>query len=186
MTRTVNYDALAASTPINRGAALARDGGGVQFELQLPNHIEHWTAPPLPERNPSRDLPRLEGTVFGDGMRVVRYHGRRWDGARWLVRCACGDFELRSTKAVRTAQADHRCAVCSQTRSQRVTLDRDRIDPTWRDARPPSLKLKLSEPQLRFILATATGQAMPEGFTAQDRHELANRVRERLSGLAAT
>ncbi len=178
---TTNYGAIAASAPVNRQAALMRDGGGEHYETTLPPSIEHWRDPPPAERQPSRDLPRLEGRVFGDGMRVVRYHGKRWNGARWLVRCPCGDYELRSTQAVTTAQADHRCAICSRTRSLALTLDQRRNAPAWKSDKPPTFKMKWTEAELRFALDAAEGRTLQ--LSPVERANLAARIHDRLSGL---
>lgn len=185
MTRTVDYDRLAASAPINRQAAIMRDGGGGPVTPTMPAFVDHWDAPPPQERTPSPDTPRLEGRVFGDGMRVVRYHGRRADSARWLVRCPCGAYELRRTRAILTAPPDHACQACTHNRR----LRRRRDDPA--DATPtPSLKIRLTLDELLYIRALVTGQGRQgprsvdgKGFTAQDAMALAEKLDQRLSGI---
>lgn len=182
---TTDYSAIAAAAPVNRQAALMRDGGGEHYAPETSDHMERWDAPPPQERRPPPDLPRLEGRTFGDGMRVVRYHGTRWNGARWLVRCRCGSYELRSTKAVTTSQADHRCGICSRTRSLALNLERDRTDPNWRAARPDTFKMKWTEAELRFALAHAETAHGSDILPPDERAELARRIRERLSGISA-
>lgn len=183
MTRTTDYAALAAAAPVNRQAALARDGHGVRYEAKIEPWQERWDAPPPQERRPAPDLPRLEGRTFGDGMRVLRYHGTRSNGARWLVRCRCGWFELRSTKAILTAQADHCCAACQYDKTQRRNYAADRADPDWRDARGQLLKFRISADEVRLVLARLTGEPDPAGISAGQRDDLIARLRDRISGL---
>lgn len=185
MTRITNYDALAASAPVNRQAAIARDGGGVHYQAKADPTTARWDAPPPPERKPPADLPRLEGRTFGDGMRVIRYHGSRWNGARWLVRCRCGWFELRSTKAIETAQADHSCSACQYARTQRRNYAADKATPDWREARGQLLKLRISATEIRFLLAMLAGEPAPADFTRAQRADLVDRLRTRISGLEA-
>lgn len=186
MTRTTtNYDAIATAAPVNRQAALMRDGRGEVAEAPTSPGQERWDSPPLPERNPPPDLPRLEGRVFGDGMRVVRYHGTRWNGARWLVRCRCSWFELRSTKAILTAQADHACSACQYAATQRRNYDADRARPEWREERGGLLKFRVSVAEIRFVLALIEGQSATGKLTPGQRADFIARLRDRVSGLAA-
>lgn len=113
--RVSNFERLAGAVPLNGTAAAVRDGSGEHYEGRVPSWHAHWKAPPLPEgrfdaRFGGEDL---TGREFGKGMRVIRYHRSRSGlGAQWLVRCSCGDYELRATKAIRTAKPDHACQAC--------------------------------------------------------------------------
>lgn len=113
--RTTNFDVIAASAPLNREASVVRDGSGDQYEGKAPEYHAHWKAPPLPEDQfrPETGGEDMTGVRFGR-MVVVRYHRRhpRLRVAQWLVRCACGDYELRRTRAIKAAQEDHKCQVC--------------------------------------------------------------------------
>lgn len=94
--RTTNFDALAASSPLDRNASIVRDGSGDLWSAKIPEHHQHWKTPqPIQPRIPG-NMPNYTGVDFGR-LKVIGYHG---DG-RWLVRCACGDYELRRTKAIR-------------------------------------------------------------------------------------
>lgn len=174
MTRTVDYDRLVSSAPVNRQAALTRDGRGFDLGYAEPELENHWTAPPPPERMPSRDLPRLEGRTFGAGMRVVRYHSKRSNGARWLVRCACGDYELRATQAIQTAQADHACQRCNLTRHMRWAANPKRAADARAKSLHPAFRVKLTLDEMQ----TVRDLAIAAGETA-----IAARLTERLSGV---
>lgn len=114
--RTTNFHAIATAAPLNATAASVRDGSGDGYEGRVPEWHAHWKAPPLPEGKfkPSATGEDLAGLRFGAGMVVVRYHRRHptQSGAQWLVRCSCGDYELRSTRAIRKARDDHKCQAC--------------------------------------------------------------------------
>ena len=126
--RTTNFDAIAAAAPLDRSASVVRDGSGDAYEGKVPSWHEHWTAPPLPEgrfsgRNGGDDL---TGVRFGRGMVVVRYHRSHRNGAQWLVRCPCGDYELRRSKAVRSADDEHVCQACDWFRHVQYQRDAER------------------------------------------------------------
>lgn len=112
--RTTNFDAIAAATPLNRTASTVRDGSGDQYEGKVPDWHAHWKAPPLPESNLRTESGAVDlaGLAFGQGMRVIRYHRSRSKSAQWLVRCSCGDYELRSTRAIKSAAPTHVCQAC--------------------------------------------------------------------------
>jgi len=98
--RTTNYDAISAAAPLDAQARLVRDGSGDQWQGRIPADVEHWRAPPLPEAPLPSGVRNLAGLSVGR-LTVVRYHRTHPKrGARWLVRCQCGDYEVRSTKAL--------------------------------------------------------------------------------------
>lgn len=114
--RIVNYDALAASTPLNRDAAIARDGRGTHYCVQPPANRVHSDLPlALREIGPEMlacGFVDLRGIKFGR-MTVV---GLSADIAkRWVVRCACGQYEVRKSatiKALDRTAAQGMCFVC--------------------------------------------------------------------------
>lgn len=114
--RTMNFDAIATAAPLNREASVVRDGSGDLYDAPVPEFHAHWSDPPLPTRDRPPAAPPLEGTRFGR-MTVVRYHcAHKNNGAQWLCRCACGDYELRQTPAIKRLAGghdpDHSCAKC--------------------------------------------------------------------------
>lgn len=113
--RTTNFDAVAAAAPLNREASTVRDGSGDLWEPKIKATTKHWNAPPPPEAERPEDRPDLSGRVI-DRLTVIRYHGPR-KGGFWLVRCACGDYELRRSKFIenpppRSGEQVHACAAC--------------------------------------------------------------------------
>lgn len=105
--RTTNFDAIAAAAPLDRQASAVRDGSGDQWTPKISDHQQHWKAPPLPastfqERIGGRKQIDFTGKVFGR-LTVVRFHGVSGGSkqlAVWLVRCACGDYEIRRAKSL--------------------------------------------------------------------------------------
>ncbi|OAI30018.1 hypothetical protein A1351_23130 [Methylosinus sp. R-45379] len=95
------FDRLAASAPINRGAAMATHGRGVNFEPKLGRARETWDTPPAMRPLPP-DMPNFMGRSFGR-LRVIGLACERGTGgkyARWVVRCVCGRYEMRRSRAV--------------------------------------------------------------------------------------
>lgn len=115
--RTTNFDAIAASAPLNRQASVVRDGSGDLYDPALPDGTEHWKAPPLPEAVMPPDTVDLSGRKVGR-CTVVRYHRphptQKSVGAQWLIRCVCGDYELMSGRAIKASKAsNHVCRSCN-------------------------------------------------------------------------
>lgn len=127
--RTTNFDAIAAAAPLDARASAVRDGGGDHWTATLPADVEHWSAPPLPEDERPRDVADISGLVVGR-LTVVRYHRTRPSGgrrSRWLVRCQCGDYELRKTRAVTNAKHPDQmmCFACQAVETLRNAGRRD-------------------------------------------------------------
>ena len=96
--RTTNFDALAASAPLDRQASVVRDGSGEGWEGRVPAFVDHWKAPPAPLCAKPEEIPDLTGRRIGR-LTVVRFH-RRKNGGQWLVRCDCGDYEVRRSSVI--------------------------------------------------------------------------------------
>jgi hypothetical protein len=116
MTRlTMNFDAVVTAAPLDAKASIVRDGSGDLYEVRVPAHVEHYKAPPKAQ------MPRPEGvedlTGFSRGrFTAVRYHSPCKDGGKWLVRCTCGDYEIRRAKALRSGdEQDLSCFICLHT-----------------------------------------------------------------------
>jgi hypothetical protein len=122
MTRlTMNFDAVAAATPLDRTASTVRDGSGDLWEAKFRGEQKHWKAPPPPEGALKAGMPDYTGRTFGR-LTVVRFHGFSGQStpvAVWLVRCACGDYEVRRAKTIGKALGgavpqdhEHSCMAC--------------------------------------------------------------------------
>lgn len=125
--RTVNYDALAASAPINADAALARDGGGNHWTANISATVPRWDT--CPALKTLADLPAIsQDTARGlFGRRVGRFTVIGiWVGsnpkknATWVCRCDCGYFEGRKAKALLAAHnPDMACTECERVQALR-------------------------------------------------------------------
>lgn len=111
--RTTDWDAVLASAPTNADAARAMVYGYADDE-------------PLPLEKARKDIPAERardpgfknwiGHVKG-WLRVVAYGGSRKPGkkgtsARWIVRCVCGRYEFRTSKALQPECPSDRCNEC--------------------------------------------------------------------------
>lgn len=121
--RTMNFDAIGASAPLNRTASVVRDSLATDhWAARIPSDIQHWTAPPLPLRLPNANTPDLVGRRLGR-LTVIRFHGysgRTTPRPVWLCRCACGDYEVRRTKTIiADANPDACCFICQTVENLR-------------------------------------------------------------------
>src|ERR1700748_451152 len=98
------FNQLLTSRPVDRAAARVI-GCGVEYEPDKKIVRLHWSAPPatiavapFKALNPLFD--DLTGLVVGR-MKVIGYLGKikKNKPALWLVRCNCGDYEARKSKA---------------------------------------------------------------------------------------
>lgn len=110
--RTTNFDAVAASAPLDRQASVIRDGSGEVWEAKICPSILHFKAPPQQVSRKPRNKADLTGRVYGR-LTVVRYHTTSGAGRGiWLLRCVCGDYELRRGEKIREYVGDVCCAAC--------------------------------------------------------------------------
>lgn len=116
------FDRIFASAPLNRTAATVTSEGERYTPAKKVTQ-NHWTAPPriartLPSPGPS--FTNLTGTRFGRFVVLGLWEPDRPRGKNalpmWVVRCACGDYETRTTRAIRNpANQDDRCQLCRHT-----------------------------------------------------------------------
>jgi hypothetical protein len=113
-----NWDAILTSTPLNSTAgAVTSRGEHYEPILKEAPHILHRDAPPKMRAVP-RSAPNLIGQTFGR-MTVVGVYDdcegapRKDKKTKWVTRCACGNYEVRSSKAIRNPQnSEDRCIKC--------------------------------------------------------------------------
>lgn len=139
--RTTDFDRLATLAPLNATAAIVRDGLGEHHDGPNLGERQHWKAPPLPLEPRPANLPDLTGQQFGR-LTVIRFHGRSGVSKpvfMWLVRCACGDYEVRRhKKLLNNANPETCCGVCDHTLQLRARASKT---PTARSRRNDDLRL---------------------------------------------
>ncbi len=118
--RTTNFLTIASATPVNRDASRARDMRGVHYTTPIPKGLAHFKSPP-PAQMPFRPMHMLTRDMAGDQigrLKVIRFHGiTKAKRATWLVRCSCGDYELRRHESLaKCTDPDECCYVCKHTR----------------------------------------------------------------------
>lgn len=120
--RTTDWDAVLASAPTNADAARAMVYGYAEEE---PLPLERARKEIRAEHSRDPNFRNWIGHVKG-WLRVVAYGGPRIpnakargktggnQGARWIVRCICGRYEFRTTKALRPQCPNDRCNDCER------------------------------------------------------------------------
>lgn len=117
------WERLAVSTPLNKTAATVVSQSRAQYQpaTTVPDYVQHWDVmPPLKDASGLKaqsSWDDLTGRMVGR-MTVMGYYGRSQAGetALWVVRCPCGDFEVRKTKTIKkNANQDHCCHYCEHT-----------------------------------------------------------------------
>ncbi|UHS60565.1 hypothetical protein HRR99_03030 [Agrobacterium vaccinii] len=129
------FDTIAPLSPANKTAALV-SGRGEHFEFGAKAHQVH-SATPLPFREPSKH--EYEQSQFVDltGSKIGRLNvlGVAADiptggtGAKWVVRCVCGNYETRKSKFIKACLAGENpgneepmCAWCGKTRKLQLGI----------------------------------------------------------------
>jgi hypothetical protein len=110
MKRTTLF--FSGGQPVNKTAARVVSSG-VHYDSPKKIVQRHWSTPPptIAITNKGGDFKDLTGVRFGRFTVVGLYQ----EGL-WLVRCACGDFETRRSKAVNNPNnKQDRCENCRQT-----------------------------------------------------------------------
>lgn len=123
--------------PVDRVAARVMQPG-IHYEKDLGDFDKHWTVPPpfyrfIPQAGNPQSVD-LTGTKFGL-FTVIGWlgavggsTGRQKKGldkppkraGAWLVRCACGDYEQRTARAIRNPNnTGDRCRVCRDVQFKR-------------------------------------------------------------------
>ena len=80
----------------------------------------HWEAPP-PMREIPVNAPKLVGVKFGR-FKVIGLH--ETITGLWVVRCSCGDYEMRKTKSIRNPNNfGDRCTKCRNMAFERKAYE---------------------------------------------------------------
>lgn len=122
------FDEILSSSPANRSAATVTSKGTHYVpDMKIAEHIVHSDAPlpmkPLPNDPSCVDLRGVKyGRLTVLGMADTK-RGNGSNGGAWVVRCACGDYEHRTTRAIRRAHPEDRCKVCDDLVRKRRRLE---------------------------------------------------------------
>lgn len=108
----VDFDRIITSTPANAtaGRVMSR-GEHWEPEGQMPPGLQHWKSPPPMRAYEVRSAATAPGSIDLTGKKFGRFTVLGlWaetasDGARWICRCVCGDYEARSAKTIKGAMA---------------------------------------------------------------------------------
>lgn len=111
----MNFDFIATSRPVDQVAARVLSPGEHYDPGKCQSHAMHSDLP-----IPTRPFPGLKEhnlTGFRKGSLVVKGYAAEQDlkgkKSRWVVRCDCGYYEIRTAKSLKNPNNDDdRCAVC--------------------------------------------------------------------------
>ena len=108
------YSRIAASAPVDASAARALSMRGEhEPTVKIPEHHEHYDAPPKVQPVPENKTDRT-GRRFGK-LTVIGYLRTHRDrSGRWLVRCVCGQYEVRRGSTIDKADAGQSCTRCAK------------------------------------------------------------------------
>lgn len=105
--------------PVDKLAAMML-AGGEKYNNRVKIACSHWDTPP-PMRQTPHDAPKLVGIRFGR-FTVLGMH-KTLPGS-WVVRCSCGDFEIRKAKAIRNPNNfGDRCVKCRNVAFERKNYE---------------------------------------------------------------
>lgn len=121
--RTTNFDAVAASSPLDRQASVIRDGSGDLYDKPLAGvRVERWLAPPPLKPLSDHSAPGrvLVQAFMGTRLGRVTVLGI-WAGTNprknsvWVCRCDCGYYEGLKMKSLNRLGDAAACSHCQQT-----------------------------------------------------------------------
>ena len=112
----MNRDTRLLGHPVNKQAALScAKGERFRFEAKDPRN-PHW------KQNPGLSIRVNKGEVNLAGTRLgkLTVMGKSLDkSGRWIVRCACGNYENRTSRAIKNLRNDIDACVECRTINQR-------------------------------------------------------------------
>jgi hypothetical protein len=117
---------IARNDPVDKTAARVVTSG-VHYQLKG-TKVAHWEAcPPLRKFRGSRSPTdrNLAGKRFGS-FRVMGIHALGHKVRKWVVRCACGRYELRSGRAICNPKNTEDC--CVQCRRHKTIVRRGSME----------------------------------------------------------
>ena len=140
--KTTDWDALAAGAPVNAAADAVTTGrGNRHFEPAMKPHSGHFHSHAPPKMRPRRELTTEISRQKHDelvGKRINRLivvglavplsdsrTARRY--AQWVVRCDCGMYETRKSKALRNPNPrplHSQCRACQTIETNRLRYEK--------------------------------------------------------------
>lgn len=136
--RTTNFDAIAASAPLDRQASAIRDGSGDLYDEQIKSMplVPRWVGPPVMKDPKSlRDMGlvhyrELVGNRFGSLVVMgIWADTNPKKNSVWVCRCDCGYYEGRKYKNLTNPTLEHACSHCLQTaRLRRMGTSKSTFD----------------------------------------------------------
>lgn len=115
MRQTTDYEVLAASTPINRQAAIDMAArGNVQSPEDLTEKLAQARQGITHSDRCNPEFKDMTGFKKGRLTVIGKARGTPDGAARWLVRCICGRYETRRTRALRPDNPNDRCFECDR------------------------------------------------------------------------
>lgn len=115
-----SFDRILTSVPVNKTAAQVT-AKGEHYEPKINYRDTLHSDVPLPIMDPPKVLRNngsfVDLTGHKSGRLIVLGLWAGGTGSRWVVRCACGDYEVRTAKALRntaTRDRDDKCARCDR------------------------------------------------------------------------
>lgn len=144
--KIVDYDRIGIAAPLNATAATVRDGSGEHWDGRVSHTALHWAdRPPLRVLTPCElnnnaingllGLRKGRFTCIGvldyAALGIVRGKDAKLP---FVCRCDCGEFEVRSPKALRNPlNDDDMCGKCAHLRSLQYRYAKGATKATRRD-----------------------------------------------------
>jgi 5-methylcytosine-specific restriction protein A len=118
------FDEIAKRTPINRPTLnVASEGNHFSFDSKYLNNVRSDIPLPITTRQLSAGKEDMTGRVFGR-LTVIGQADRptnAWGKMRWVVRCACGFYELRRSSGLREGRMEAQmCSACQQLEERKA------------------------------------------------------------------
>jgi hypothetical protein len=114
MIKATNFATVAAARPVDRVAArVIKTAGAFAYQSPVKTSKNHTDGP-----RKAKDCPTNATVKIGDRFgrfTVAAYIGNhKKHGAKWSVRCACGQHEIRYSRAIHRAIAGENADDCCQ------------------------------------------------------------------------
>ena len=101
---------IVGRVPVNKQAAIVTSKG-YQYDPTKIIDQDHWDSPP-PTKPVKHNQPDLTGIRFGK-LAVVGVYEKTRRGTKWVVRCSCGRYESRYSKAIKkSSNRNDMCCLC--------------------------------------------------------------------------